>query len=70
MTPEAPFLKAITFTLMGLPKVQAGCVPLLDAGINILNLPLISNFVNYAIGRSDFRCAGSSAQYSQAPPLT
>ncbi|KAG4437792.1 hypothetical protein IFR05_006727 [Cadophora sp. M221] len=50
VSPEAPFLKAVTFTLMGLPKVQAGCVPLIDSGINILNLPLISKFVNYAIG--------------------
>ncbi|KAH6682963.1 hypothetical protein B0J14DRAFT_574726 [Halenospora varia] len=49
MSPEPPFLKALTFTLMGLPKVQAGCVPMIETGINILNLPLISNFVNYAI---------------------
>jgi len=51
MSPEPPFLKALTFTLMGLPKIQAGCMPMFDTGINILNLPLISNFVNYAIGK-------------------
>lgn len=50
MTPEPPFAKALTFTLMGLPHVQAGCIPMVQTGINILNLPLISNFVNYAIG--------------------
>ncbi|KAK4987714.1 hypothetical protein LTR66_002656 [Elasticomyces elasticus] len=50
MTPEAPFLKTLTFTLMGLPQVQAGCIPMVQKGVNILNLPLISNFVNYAIG--------------------
>ena len=50
MSPEPPFLKALTFTLMGLPHVQAGCVPMFQTGINILNLPLISKFVNYAIG--------------------
>ncbi|KAL8934608.1 MAG: hypothetical protein Q9216_005820 [Gyalolechia sp. 2 TL-2023] len=50
MTPEPPFLKTLTFTLMGLPQVQAGCVPMVQKGVNILNLPLISNFVNYAIG--------------------
>lgn len=49
MTPEAPFLKNLTFTLMGLPQVQAGCIPMVQSGVNILNLPLISNFVNYAI---------------------
>ncbi|KAF2148688.1 hypothetical protein K461DRAFT_261430 [Myriangium duriaei CBS 260.36] len=50
MTPEPPFLKTLTFTLMGVPRVQAGCVPMIQKGVNILNLPLISNFVNYAIG--------------------
>jgi Ca2+-dependent lipid-binding protein len=52
MSPEPPFLKALTFTLMGLPHVQAGCVPMFETGVNILNLPLISKFVNYAIGMS------------------
>ncbi|KAI9707841.1 MAG: hypothetical protein M1820_004446 [Bogoriella megaspora] len=50
MTPEPPFLKTLTFTLMGLPQVSAGCIPMVQKGVNILNLPLISNFVNYAIG--------------------
>ncbi|CAD0084528.1 unnamed protein product [Aureobasidium vineae] len=50
MTPEPPFLKTLTFTLMGVPHVQAGCIPMVEKGVNILNLPLISNFVNYAIG--------------------
>ncbi|KAF2143249.1 uncharacterized protein K452DRAFT_247647 [Aplosporella prunicola CBS 121167] len=50
LTPEPPFLKTLTFTLMGLPQVEAGCIPMVEKGINILNLPLISNFVNYAIG--------------------
>ncbi|KAF2464976.1 uncharacterized protein BDR25DRAFT_296206 [Lindgomyces ingoldianus] len=50
MTPEPPFLKTLSFTLMGTPHVQAGCIPMVEKGVNILNLPLISNFVNYAIG--------------------
>ncbi|KAI1506323.1 hypothetical protein F5X99DRAFT_130921 [Biscogniauxia marginata] len=49
MSPQPPFLKAVTFTLMGLPKVEAGCTPMIERGVNILNLPLISNFVNWAI---------------------
>ncbi|KAF1978080.1 hypothetical protein BU23DRAFT_250740 [Bimuria novae-zelandiae CBS 107.79] len=49
MTPEPPFLKTLTFTLMGTPQVEAGCIPMVEKGVNILNLPLISNFVNYAI---------------------
>ncbi|KJZ78801.1 hypothetical protein HIM_01574 [Hirsutella minnesotensis 3608] len=50
LTPDPPFLKTATFTLMGIPKVQAGCTPMIEKGVNILNLPLISNFVNWAIG--------------------
>lgn len=49
MSPQPPFLKAVTFTLMGVPKVSAGCTPMIERGVNILNLPLISNFVNWAI---------------------
>ncbi|KAL5612945.1 hypothetical protein BROUX41_003978 [Berkeleyomyces rouxiae] len=49
LTPEPPFLKTLTVTLMGVPKVQAGCTPMIERGVNILNLPLISNFVNWAI---------------------
>ncbi|RFU28003.1 hypothetical protein B7463_g8327, partial [Scytalidium lignicola] len=49
LSPEPPFLKAVTVTLMGVPQVQAGCTPMIEAGVNILNLPLISNFVNFAI---------------------
>ncbi|KAJ5923567.1 hypothetical protein N7454_008812 [Penicillium verhagenii] len=50
MMPEPPFAKDLTFSLVGIPHVKAGCVPMIRRGVNILNLPLISNFVNYAIG--------------------
>ncbi|EAW10548.1 C2 domain protein [Aspergillus clavatus NRRL 1] len=50
MMPEAPFLKEVTYSLVGIPHVRAGCMPMVKSGVNILNLPLISNFVNYAIG--------------------
>lgn len=49
LAPDPPFIKTLSFTLMGLPKIEAGCVPLIEKGANILNLPLISNFVNWAI---------------------
>ncbi|OAA44286.1 meiotically up-regulated protein [Metarhizium rileyi] len=49
LTPDPPFLKTVSFTLMGVPNVQAGCTPMIEKGVNILNLPLISNFVNWAI---------------------
>jgi hypothetical protein len=49
LAPDPPFVKTLSFTLMGLPKVEASCIPLVEKGANILNLPLISNFVNWAI---------------------
>ena len=49
LTPDPPFIKTVTVTLMGVPNVQAGCTPMIQKGVNILNLPLISNFVNWAI---------------------
>lgn len=49
LSPNPPFIKTLSFTLMGLPKVEASCIPLVQKGANILNLPLISNFVNWAI---------------------
>lgn len=50
MIPEPPFAKNLTFSFMGLPHIRAGCTPMVRRGVNILNLPIISNFVNYAIG--------------------
>ncbi len=49
LAPNPPFIKTLSFTLMGLPKVEVGCMPLVEKGANILNLPVISNFVNWAI---------------------
>ncbi|KAL4990581.1 hypothetical protein BDW68DRAFT_154012 [Aspergillus falconensis] len=50
LVPEAPFIKDLTFSLAGIPHIRAGCMPMFRTGVNVLNLPLISNFVNYAIG--------------------
>lgn len=49
LTPDPPFLKNVTFTFMGLPKISASAVPLTSKGINVLNLPLISSFINSSI---------------------
>jgi Ca2+-dependent lipid-binding protein len=49
MSPEPPFLKNLTFSLVGFPHVQAGCTPMFRTGVNVLNVPVISNFVNYAV---------------------
>lgn len=49
LTPNPPFLRNVTFTFMGLPKIDASAVPLTSKGINVLDLPLISGFVNSSI---------------------
>jgi|SRR5579862_4344211 len=49
MTPQPPFIKNVTFTLMGLPQVNVSAVPMTERGINVLNLPIISGFVNNSI---------------------
>lgn len=49
LTPNPPFLKNLTFTFMGLPKIDASAVPLTSRGINVLDLPLISGFINSSI---------------------
>ncbi|TVY19298.1 Meiotically up-regulated gene 190 protein, partial [Lachnellula arida] len=49
LTPDPPFLKNVTFTFMGLPKISASAVPLTSKGINVLDLPLISGFINSSI---------------------
>jgi len=34
---------------MGLPQVHVSAIPMTERGINVLNLPLISGFVNNSI---------------------
>ena len=63
MSPEPPFLKNLTFTLMGIPKIEASCTPMMERGVNVLNLPIISNFVNYAI-------AAASSMYVAPKSMT
>ena len=49
LCPDPPFFSLCTLTLMGQPKVDVGCVPLSRHGLNIMDVPLISNFVQSAI---------------------
>lgn len=49
MSPEPPFMQEATFSLVGLPHVKVSCMPMVKRGVDILNLPVISNFVNSAI---------------------
>ncbi|KAG8820265.1 hypothetical protein FRC19_009016 [Serendipita sp. 401] len=47
--PEPPFVRNLTFTLMGVPAVEVSVTPLIKQLPNILDLPLISTFVKMAI---------------------
>lgn len=67
LMPEPPFMKEVTFSLVGIPHVRAGCMPMLRRGVNVLNLPLISKFVNYAISTA---CAMFAAPKSMTLDLS
>ncbi|KAK2601648.1 hypothetical protein QQS21_004798 [Conoideocrella luteorostrata] len=49
LCPDPPFFSLCTLTFMGQPKVDVRCVPLSRRGLNIMDVPLISNFVQSAI---------------------
>ncbi|KEI42441.1 uncharacterized protein L969DRAFT_14642 [Mixia osmundae IAM 14324] len=47
--PEAPYIRNLTFTLMGTPGVDVSAIPMTRALPNILDLPLVTGFVKSAI---------------------
>ncbi|KAG8694302.1 hypothetical protein FRC09_009939, partial [Ceratobasidium sp. 395] len=47
--PEPPFVRNLTFTLMGVPGVEVSAIPMSKVLPNLLDLPLISRFVKMAI---------------------
>lgn len=49
LCPDPPFLSLCTLTLLGQPKADLACVPLTKKGLNIMDLPLISSFVQSSI---------------------
>lgn len=49
MVPQAPFVRNLTFTLMGVPRVEVSAIPMSKALPNVLNLPIISGFVQNGI---------------------
>ncbi|QUC21506.1 uncharacterized protein UV8b_05749 [Ustilaginoidea virens] len=49
LCPDPPFFSLCTASFMGQPKVDVRCVSLSRRGLNIMDLPLISNFVQSAI---------------------
>jgi Ca2+-dependent lipid-binding protein len=49
LTPDPPFFSLCTITFLGQPKVDISCVPLTKRGLNIMDLPLVSNFVQSSV---------------------
>ncbi|TKY86188.1 hypothetical protein EX895_005013 [Sporisorium graminicola] len=49
MVQQPPYIRNLTFTLMGVPKVEISAIPMLKALPNVLDLPLISGFVQSSI---------------------
>ncbi|RYO80779.1 hypothetical protein DL762_007471 [Monosporascus cannonballus] len=49
LTPDPPFISLCTLTFLGQPKCSLSCVPLSKHGLNLMDVPLISSFVQSAI---------------------
>ncbi|KAL8871578.1 MAG: hypothetical protein Q9174_002619 [Haloplaca sp. 1 TL-2023] len=49
LCPDPPFVALCTLTFLGQPKVDLSCVPLTRKGLNIMDLPLVSSFVQSSI---------------------
>lgn len=49
LTPDPPFFSVCTFTFLGQPKADLSCVPLSKHNLNVMDVPLISSFVQSAI---------------------
>lgn len=63
LTPDPPFFALCTLTFLGQPKVNVSCVPLSQRGLNIMDVPFISNFVQSAVD-------AAMAQYVAPKSLT
>ena len=49
LCPDPPFFSLCTLTLLGQPKADLSCIPLTKHGLNIMDLPIISSFVQSSI---------------------
>nr|POE63347.1 meiotically up-regulated gene 190 protein [Quercus suber] len=63
LTPDPPFFALCTLTFLGQPKVDISCIPILKRAPNIMDLPLISNFVQSSVD-------AAMAQYVAPKSLT
>jgi hypothetical protein len=49
LTPDPPFFSLCTLTFMGQPKADLSCIPISKHALNIMDVPLISSFVQSSI---------------------
>ena len=49
LSPDPPFFSLCTLTFLGQPKAELSCAPLTKKGLNIMDVPLISSFVQSSI---------------------
>ncbi|CAP61303.1 uncharacterized protein PODANS_3_11030 [Podospora anserina S mat+] len=49
LTPDPPFFELCTLTFLGQPRADISCVPLSKHNLNLMNVPLISGFVQSAM---------------------
>lgn len=49
LCPDPPFFALCTLTFLGQPKADLSCVPLTKKGLNIMDIPLISSFVQSSV---------------------
>lgn len=49
LTPNPPFLSAMTFTFLGQPKLNLKCTPLAKNFVNIMDIPGLSGWLNSTI---------------------
>ncbi|KAK6841564.1 hypothetical protein PG987_002424 [Apiospora arundinis] len=49
LTPDPPFVSLCTMTFLGQPRARISCVPISKHSVNMLDVPLISSFVQSAV---------------------
>ncbi|GAA5997362.1 uncharacterized protein JCM10292_000204 [Rhodotorula paludigena] len=71
MVAQMPYIRNVTFTLMGVPAIEASAVPLSRVAPNVLDLPLISGFVQSSIAAATaIYCAPKSMTMNIAQMLS
>ena len=49
LTPDPPFFDVCTFTFLGQPKVDLSCTPFVKHGLDVMDIPLLSRFIQSSV---------------------